>query len=873
MIASPTESEFSDAYDSADLIRSWDERSVAQWLKSINCGQYEPIFKANHFNGENLLECDQAVLKELGIKKIGDRVRIFVGIKNLRTEAYGKRRRRVRDSLPVLENPSYTPPSSGSPRPHATAARDRTPALSSSRRISRSFDSHKLGSAASFVTASSRPDSPHIENGHRLQAISQRHPGMSPAETASEYGSGYFSNPGSASTSTGRAPSDTLTARSRPGINSERPSVGPLPVKQSVIWVIHSDGDLRIVRGFNPHSAQDIIRVSLRKLSLREDHVKSYCFWILNGLEPDPAQCRKVDDAELVRICTNPQRPERHRLIIRKIHAGEPSDGEVQRAAHIALEERDLAEKQNFVNKNPRSIEKIKKLTGEPFAAAQPGRSPQPAGDDASSVHVIPRQGSQLRQLPSFLGQRPPSEMISSDLTTYFPDHQKEDIEKTVRMSMRRSARLSRATSRLSTASNFSFSSSNEDVPPIPNIADSWLRSDAPSSQRRLRPLSITRIGGGSSFRDSVASYMPPLEEESPGGKRESYIPFDSGSENNLPMHETSEEPSAPGSYYDATTSSTPDNDAGDSLNASLTQVLAEDGEGKDEELTNFLANGDSWEHIKYMKGALIGQGSFGSVYLALHSITGELMAVKQVEVPSKSGNPTDAKKRTMVDALRREIGLLRSFQHPNIVRYLGSSSDDDYLNIFLEYVPGGSVAQMLNSYGPLHEPLIRNFVRQILHGLNYLHEREIIHRDIKGANVLVDNKGCVKISDFGISKRVEATSALNKGAGNVNRPSLQGSVFWMAPEVVKQTSYTLKADIWSLGCLVIEMFTGDHPYPNSSQLQAIFKIGNSKESPTLPEKASEDAVAFLSKTFEIDHMNRPDASWLLQSPFCQQTA
>lgn len=89
-------------------------------------------------------------------------------------------------------------------------------------------------------------------------------------------------------------------------------------------------------------------------------------------------------------------------------------------------------------------------------------------------------------------------------------------------------------------------------------------------------------------------------------------------------------------------------------------------------------------------------------------------------------------------------------------MQYLDSSSDLTHLNIFLEYVPGGSVAALLSNYGAFEEALVSKFVRQILTGLEYLHEREIIHRDIKGANILVDNKGGIKISDFGISKKVE---------------------------------------------------------------------------------------------------------------------
>lgn len=177
-----------------------------------------------------------------------------------------------------------------------------------------------------------------------------------------------------------------------------------------------------------------------------------------------------------------------------------------------------------------------------------------------------------------------------------------------------------------------------------------------------------------------------------------------------------------------------------------------------------------------------------------------------------------------------------------DIVQYLDSSTDDKHLNIFLEYVPGGSVAALLQNYGAFEEALVSKFVRQILTGLQYLHEREIIHRDIKGANILVDNKGNIKISDFGISKKVEdsesgvplpyctgvADSSLSLDlltGAKVHRPSLQGSVYWMAPEVVKQTTYTSKADIWSLGCLVVEMLTGAHPWANLTQMQAIFRV------------------------------------------------
>jgi mitogen-activated protein kinase kinase kinase len=293
--------------------------------------------------------------------------------------------------------------------------------------------------------------------------------------------------------------------------------------------------------------------------------------------------------------------------------------------------------------------------------------------------------------------------------------------------------------------------------------------------------------------------------------------------------------------------------------------VTEEDADAEHQSDSEFLAAIKKEESCpsRWIKGRLIGSGSFGTVYLGMNAFTGELMAVKQVELMTDVNTEDQSRKKSMLDALQREMHLLKELQHENIVQYLGSNLEENFLNIFLEYVPGGSVASLLANYGVFEESLIRNFIRQILHGLNYLHGKNIIHRDIKGANVLVDNKGCIKISDFGISKKID-TKLLTS-----NRVSLQGSIFWMAPEVVKQTSYTSKADIWSLGCLVIEMFSGAHPFPEFTQMQAIFRLGNSG-TPGIPSECSDEAKGFLSLTFAIDHNERPTASELLDHEFVQ---
>lgn len=555
---------------------------------------------------------------------------------------------------------------------------------------------------------------------------------------------------------------------------------------------------------------------------------------------------------------------------------GEPGEAELQRAAAIALEEEQQKHARALESVDKRSQIKVQKVLGEswneklqnplsPVSFAARERNTANAYrelDRPSSPDRNPLRKVGLRQ---FGGLRPPSELIASDLTSYFPDHAREDIDRTARLSMRRSTRLSKINSRLSVASNLSFASSIQDAPPIPTIADSWLGGSAHVAKLRLQGGRAPTIYS----RDSIASSMlGTLQEEASSPtepNRKSYVSFSDASDTTGLSVTDPEGNTTSTSYYDA------DGSTGSGSFQEVQQALNEDEDEADEELESFLA-GDSWDDNKWMKGALIGQGSFGSVYLALHAVTGELLAVKQVEMPAPGANSqNDSRKKSMIDALKREISLLRELRHPNIVQYLGCSSSAEHLNIFLEYVPGGSVQTMLNSYGALPEPLVRSFVRQILTGLSYLHGMDIIHRDIKGANILVDNKGTIKISDFGISKKLEASNILNGAANNKHRPSLQGSVFWMAPEVVKQTSYTRKADIWSLGCLVVEMMTGSHPFPDCSQLQAIFRIGGGKATPTIPEHASDDAKMFLGQTFELDHNLRPSADELMMSPFLAQ--
>ncbi|KAK6122661.1 hypothetical protein DH2020_043601 [Rehmannia glutinosa] len=169
-------------------------------------------------------------------------------------------------------------------------------------------------------------------------------------------------------------------------------------------------------------------------------------------------------------------------------------------------------------------------------------------------------------------------------------------------------------------------------------------------------------------------------------------------------------------------------------------------------------------------------------------------------------------KKEDYIRELEKEVNLLKNLSHPNIVRYLGTAREEDSLNILLEFVPGGSISSLLGKFGSFPESVIRMYTKQLLIGLEYLHENKIMHRDIKGANILVDNKACIKLADFGASKKVEALATVT-GA-----KSIKGTPYWMAPEVIVQSGHSYSADIWSVGCTVIEMATGKAPWSQQYQ-------------------------------------------------------
>lgn len=169
-----------------------------------------------------------------------------------------------------------------------------------------------------------------------------------------------------------------------------------------------------------------------------------------------------------------------------------------------------------------------------------------------------------------------------------------------------------------------------------------------------------------------------------------------------------------------------------------------------------------------------------------------------------------------------------------------------------------------LKAYGALTENVTRKYTRQILEGVSYLHSNMIVHRDIKGANILRDSAGNVKLGDFGASKRLQTICMSGTGIRSVT-----GTPYWMSPEVISGEGYGRKADVWSLGCTVVEMLTEKPPWAEYEAMAAIFKIATQPTNPQLPPHISDHCKDFLKKIF-VDAKQRPSAEELFRNPFVQ---
>ncbi|KAJ3042546.1 hypothetical protein HDV00_007080 [Rhizophlyctis rosea] len=267
-----------------------------------------------------------------------------------------------------------------------------------------------------------------------------------------------------------------------------------------------------------------------------------------------------------------------------------------------------------------------------------------------------------------------------------------------------------------------------------------------------------------------------------------------------------------------------------------------------------------------YQLGNCIGRGQYGAVYKALNMESGLYYLVygggrceeklNRVFWHNFAGRVVAVKRIPMVDQdadglkeLFKEVDLLKSLSHPNIVRYEGFIQQGGHLNIILEFIEGGSLISLMKTFGPLPEKLAVNYVEKMLEGLQYLHERGVC------ANILTTKDGNIKLSDFGVSEQLN---------GMDRAQSVAGTPYWMAPEVIELVGTSTLSDIWSLGCTIIEMLTMKPPYIDLIPMTALFRIVED-DSPPLPEGLSGELTDFLQKCFQKDLNKRWTSAELLQ--------
>ena len=247
-----------------------------------------------------------------------------------------------------------------------------------------------------------------------------------------------------------------------------------------------------------------------------------------------------------------------------------------------------------------------------------------------------------------------------------------------------------------------------------------------------------------------------------------------------------------------------------------------------------------------------LGNGGFGEAILVERISDGVKFVIKKILIGNS--NPDG------LAGARKEVEVLRTFDSPFIVKYIESFEDDGVLYIVMEYADGGDLSMMLNERrSHLQEDEVMHYFIQIVLALKYLHDKNILHRDIKGQNIFLCRDGTVKLGDFGIAKALDSTNQLAQ--------TVIGTTFYMAPDVLKGSGYNSKADIWSLGCVLYELCALSRPFDANSLPELLMSIITGRYAP-IPSQFSTNVRDLIDGMLQLNPEERLSVDQIIEMPF-----